>query len=513
MSGTLFSSAGQPSVGAFGWQSGDKRAILYLFSGQEIPDVAIRPSQFEFTANFCERVAETIEQGNQDYQYTVGGNRSGRTNFWADDMTNSVIRPAQRAISVDTRHFQDLYTFMLILDNDDVRGANRRRPTNTRLVYIGYVLDDNIVSRQFGRTAYNERALLMPTHMTKLSVNTIANATGNIIKPMILADVDVINPNTITQLNPKRVYSLEPDRLVKSYLNVGDGTIVDTPSFTQINEHSRDNLQMDTSVKSPKQQLKMLLNGLQKSWIHNTSGIRNAYGSDSYNRDFDSERMIIANSMKSRLPDEFLGIALNEAISLGRLFKEYPSLRHNTEVIDLPFHLDVDALDVRNPTITNIWTAMVQSVLPSWLSYFGICDLSFRYCSCNPRASIVLDDEPIYEIYDIGTSVDQPQNSIKATWELCLERLETDLFSLIVEHCGDFDLTVKYSANNYFVVQLQLLNEEPIDGYAVTHSTIAPLTTSLIGTETHRDHNANQMDTMINVVSTMSYGMNSDLHI
>ena len=505
--GTRFDNSPMPGVGALQWNSGSQRAMMFLFSGQELPDIIVRPNRFQFDGNFASALQDDIEGGVNAYRESIGGNYPS-SDFVNLDVVNESIRPSSRGIIMPMHSYEELYKFLLIIDNPQFKtsGGNSGRTSNSRLIYFGYVLSADPVTKRFGRNIFDQSAILMPTHVTRTQVNTVAHPEGQINRGTVVADVDILRPDALRQLNNDRIYSLEPDKLIRSYTADGDGSSIRSEGMVNICNYRDRDITMDTRLKSPKQQIRSLHKALRTVKNFQSEGISTTElgGHGKFrmlDADFNSDRMAIADRMRRALPDEHVGLSLHREYTLGTLLEEWPSLRDNIEVLNIPFNLEVDALQTENPTRTNIWTAMVQSVLPSWLAHMGICDIAFRYSTVNTTESFSINNDPVYEVYDLGTVIPASTESMRARWELLLEALSSELFAPIMRICGDFDLTVRYSANNYFLVQLQLLDEEPIDGYAIQHGVLMPIVTPLVGSFDDYQANAEQLDGVISFVT------------
>lgn len=497
------------TVGRTTWSTSKSNAVLYLFPAQQLPEVAIRPSLFNFDHDYISKVADYLDGDPRSI-----GDAAPRGILGVEE-TPHVILPSSRSIRVSQRHYEELWSFMLTIDNAPIRSRRGERGTNSRLVYIGYVLpingDASPYTENFGRRTFNDDALLLITHMTHGSVNSIARPAGSIDVLRTAQDTDVILPSSVSQLGGNRDYLLTPKTLLNGKVSAGDGTIMDTDFYSRIDSgiHPGAHL-IDTSVRSPVRQLDTVYKGLRA--LHN-SNIGGVSGLHSHHR-FDTadlDRSVVLRNIDDGVPTLQFGLDVNKQVTLGELFREYPSLRNNIHTFEIPFDAPLEVDDgVHNPSLRQVWSSFLQANMPSAFSYYGLCDVAFRYCSCNPVSTSRLDDQPIVEVQMLGTMIQESPDAVRAKWEACLTHIEKDLFSLVLHHCGHFDLTVSFTMNNYTVMQLQLLDyDDDADGWLVHHGAMAPLITPMVGSLEHKEHNAESLDTLVSYVGTMDDMANS----
>lgn len=487
------------TVGGHTWGIG-KQALLYLFSPQQLPEMHIRPNHYSFDHEFVAEVDNIVHNNVVRETQSLGGNAID-PGIVTSPAINRAIKPAVHGIPFQTGHFEQMWTFLLIIDNAPMAGRRVGYNASNRIMYIGFIMGDEPCIEQWGKLTLNERAILMPTHKTHLNVKEHAGPAGHnrIIVPQM--DEDIVSPSIVQSTTPERQYLLNPHSLLTSAGRDGYGMDIDAPGLAHIGS-MRQNIRFDTDTKNPKKQLRNLISGLtrMKTFDQGDQELRVDFRMNPTNiRDHHTQRDILIQSLQTGIPDTLVGIQVNQAISMQQLIHEYPSVRDHVEVVKLPFNVPADYIYTGSPTPTNIWTSLLQSTLPSIFAYYGVSDIAFRFCSYNPQSVTVLMNEPIWEVQSIATFVPMDQENIKIRWQYILEAMQNQVFSIVHSNCGDFDVTVNFTANNYCAIQLQLmeLEERPNDGYVVAHGAVMPLATPLIGREFDRTQNATHLNDLV----------------
>jgi len=487
------------TVGGHTW-SVSKKAMLYLFSPQQMPDMHVRPNHYAFDHEFVSEIDNMVQHNVSMETQSVGGNAID-PGIVTSPAINRAIKPSMHGIEFQAGQFEQCWTFLLIIDNAPMIGRHAGYNANNRIMYIGFIMGDEPCIEQWGKLTLNDRAILMPTHKTHLNVRENSGPGGysRVIIPQM--DEDIVSPSIVSATTPDRQYLLNPHSLLATTTRDGYGMEVDSPGMAHIGS-MRQNMRFDTDTKNPKKQLRNLIAGLTRmrtfdqgdnevrvDFRANPTGIRDQY----------TQREILLGSLQTRLPDTIVGLQVNQPINMQQLINEYPSVQEHVEVIRLPFNVPADVIHTGAATPTNIWTSLLQSTLPSIFAYYGVSDISFRYCTWNQASVTILDNQPIWEVQSIATFVPMDQENIKIRWQYILEAMQNQVFSILHSNCGDFDVTVNFTANNYCAIQLQLiaLEEIPNNGFVVAHGAVMPLATPLIGREYDRTQNSTNLNDLV----------------
>lgn len=495
---------GGMSVGGHGYNN-NTSAILYLYTPQLIPDMNIRPSQYQFDMNFVSAAEKFVDEANTESISSLSGHFTPIQNSQLQALDHA-IKPSMNAIHFQSQLLGDRnWTFMLIVDNAPMLGRTEPARLNNRVIYVGFVLGDEPAIQSMGRTILNPNCTMIVTKRTYMQVRNVATSTGYSTSAMVNLDEDVIVPNTVVHLNPDRGYLLTPHSLATSFAYDGFGQEYDAAGIAYIG-NTTSNLRLDTRTVNPRAQIESIINGITKMKLFGTTDelVSSRFRSDSsLVHSPERDRQAFIDELNTGAPNIDVGLPLNAPLQMSTIMSMYPVLEHTAQIISIPYSVPGNMFDTQAPTPTNIWTSMVQATIPSVLSYYGICELSMRYCSYNPVAVTILDNQPLVEVMDIGTYMPMSTDQLKARWDYAYIKIMREIFNVIQSNCGNFDVTISYNANNYCAVQLQLLDmmEVPLNDYAITHGTMTPLANPLIGTVDNRYNNATQLNDLVTYVA------------
>lgn len=497
----------QNAVGGVRWNH-NPQACIYFFSPQQMPELCVRPTHYMFNFETVGEINNIIDRNLHSNAASIGG--EGIKESVANSLTlNQAIKPAMHGTAFDTTTYQEYWTFLLIMDNAPMMGRAVGATQSNRIMYIGFVMGDVPVFSQNGRTVLNDSAILMPTHKTHLNIREVSGLRGSLTTFCAQMDEDVVSPGLLKMTTPDRKFVMEPKELLVASFTDGYGNSVEAPGLLDVTQKNH-NIRFDTRRNNPTGQLQQLVSGLTRMRALDAGDreIRSDHRETAVNmHDYTTSKTVLLNSLGKALPDVLVGLQVNQPIQFGDLLREYPSLVNKIEVIKLPFPVQADALYMGDPTPTNIWSSLIQSTLPSIASYFGLADVAFRYCSCNPGSISSLDNQPMWEVSNISTFMPMETDALKMRWERTLEHLQNQIFSIIIANCGNFDVTVNFSANNYCMVQLQLMDIMDVanNGFAVSHGVVSPLASPMIGTSFDREANSQQLNGLFDYINVGSY--------
>lgn len=507
------------------WSVDNKKAILYFFTPRDIPDQNIRPLLYTFDERITNDLDKIIQDAQFDADKTISGNIGGdvaRDFVKYSDSANRWIKPGSECERFKTKFYTQNWTFILVIDNAELEGRHRTVKKPNRLFYSGFCIGDDPVIQKYGKNIFNEECILVATHFTQLNVQVSRDVRGEgiIVKPLL--DVDIVVPRHVTENSAKREYLLTPQSLSSTWAKEDlsgifsneyyddsyefDSMEYDTPSIDNI-QYVESNIILDTAERSPKYQVGRIVDGICTAINKRRT---NRLSSNSY---FNTSASIVdpyldkrnfCESVQRKYHDTMIGIDINKEIYLSDLIRKYPSLYENTVVCNIPFDIDCDLMDDGGQDPLSVWSSLVNSAVPGIMGNWGISDCSFRYASYNPnRRSISLNDEDdVVKLENIATFIQDSRTMLEHRWFGALDDMRVQLFDLIKNNCGEFEVFVNYRSAGECAVQLQLIDvyDGINDEYVVTNGLLGGLTTSVIGSAAAKDTNADSLASVIETV-------------
>ena len=497
----------QPSV-ANGW-SVRPNAVLYIFSPRQTPNVTVRNFEYNFTTAFTDELADVVDKAARSGNGIVGHN-------YTDDfrMSNSVeanrsIAPCASGEMVYGNVYDSLYTWLLILDNASFEGRHNPSGLSNRLLYTGFFLEEPCTPSQFGGYVLNEKAMMLPTHLTYLDIKSVYSGFGSIVQSRPRADIDIVNPMATLQTSPTRDYLIRPSDIINENFIDGEGDIYYTPERNYVG-NMNDSIKLSTTLNNPKEHIKSIVSGLAKTSASRmmVDNLPMSVGVNpvAIDDDFSWVNSLRQNMAGEVLPDRFVGLNVNQNIMFCDLIAKYPVLRETTQFVKVPWSLPEAPADDSAPTPINVWSSLLMSSVPSVFSSFGISDASFRYCSVNLNSSAfnTFNNSPMIEIYSLGVFVPQEsQDTMKQRFFGALAYLEKNIFPIITTQSGNFDAIIRYDSAKECAVLLNLLDvyDTPNNDITVRNNLFGGLHSPLVGSGELKLHNANEFGNLVQYVN------------
>lgn len=507
------------------WSVNDQKAILYFFTPRDIPDQNVRPLLYTFDEQITYDLDRIIQDAQLEADKTIGGALGGnvtREFVKYSDSANRWIKPGSECERFKTKFYTQNWTFILVIDNAELEGRHRRIKQPNRLFYSGFCIGEDPVIQRYGKKIFNEDCILVATHFTQLNVQVSRDVRGEgiIVKPLL--DIDIVVPRHVSENSSKREYLLTPQSLSSTWAKEDlsgifssgysddeyefDRVEYDTPSIDNI-KYAESNIILDTAERSPKYQVGRIVDGICTTINKRRT---NRLSSNSY---FNSSTPIVdpyldkrtfCESVQRKYHDTMLGIDINKEIYLSDLLRKYDSLYDNTIICNIPFDIDCDLMDDGGQDPLSVWSSLINSAVPGIMGNWGISDCAFRYASHNPnRRSISLNkDEDVVELEDIATFIQDSRTMLEHRWFGALDDMRVQLFDLIKQNCGEFEVFVNYRSAGECIVQLQLIDvyDSINNEYVVTNGLLGGLTTSVIGNAAAKDTNADSLASVIETV-------------
>lgn len=157
--------------------AGKATATLMLYPPKEKAPQVIRPVTYSFDEEFCNSLQQVSQQNINSLDAANYINNS-----------NQAVLPSSVGVVDNSQSLNGKWTFTLIIDNDSAYNRASRPFANTKRVYSGIVVDEDVSGNNYGQgNAVNDQTHLFITHVNSYSA---FNDTGII---QSLSNVDVHN--------------------------------------------------------------------------------------------------------------------------------------------------------------------------------------------------------------------------------------------------------------------------------------------------------------------------------
>lgn len=485
----------QSGTGAFTYSSA-KQGTMYLFKPRQVPDVVVRPYQYDFNSNFINELIDVVDMSTRQISNPIGGNLSAVMKMTGSTNANRAIAPAATGEWFNGRQYGDLWTCMIILDNVSFEGRHNPIDQYNRLLYFGFCLDEPVVNI-FGNLSFNDGCAIMFTHVTQLDIKDVYGRNGRIVTSIPMADTDIVHPMNVLQASPNRQYFIRPQDLVVDNVYDSEGYEYTVPGvgYLQNQQYAE---RVSTALNNPKEQLSNIVSGFAKSINSANTQTNFPFGPNGVEI---SDSVSFASNIRSHMAsdhmaDRYLGLPVHEPIQLGDILGKYPILRDKTRIFEFPWQLQEQPMDNSAPTPINIWSSLLMSAVPSVFANYGISDATFRYDSVNQTAMSIVDRKPVYEVYELYTFMSEDsQVSIREKWNRALQYLEDNIFPIIIDQVGNFSVMVRYSSSKECAVQLNLIDMYNTinDGIVMTNALYGGLQSPVVGSFEAKEFNSREI--------------------
>lgn len=474
-------------------------AYLFLFSPREMTAQYRRPYDYKFTDKFRGDLSDLITK-----------NMSGTSSVVDDFMLNSsdartAILPTASAIPLSSSSLSQCWTFLLVVDNDDIVtpfGLTKSLPSRT--YYMGWCIGEPATRKNLSQSYVpNPGAIFQTAHHTVLFLRKTFSPDDGYVVTDVMSDHDYAPTSVITQMHRAEhvPYDLNPRKVAEEIvtepmgfeLGVNASAPIDVcanPLMTQAAP-----LQVDTSLNDPTRHLGNLVRALSDTVIYtgkneSTGELPDVFaGSNIATSQFASMLGSGSPTMISKLNPEM-------PFSFSELMEGYPNLIY--QVILMPNQIGFDAADVGAPTANNVFASMIHNAMPSILAQYGLIEVVFRYNSfARPAGTPIfiqnIDNPGVFQVMGLASFYPCSQNELMAKWNVCSVYMLHTLFPIIKSSVGDFDLMVNCSVGGSTIVQLNLLDYQNRPGFVECNNLLGGLNTPTVGLHNDLLNNAVQL--------------------
>lgn len=480
----------QPLIGTA--KVGNNKALLFLYRPRMVHNHFKRPLAYSFNNEFIEN---TVTQLHQNSINAV--NRSVNTVAAA-----SCVKPSINGTPLRTSEYSYNWTFAIIIDTPM---TVNRMPM--RAIYYG-VCQDEPISNQASATPDKFLNAACGMIVTRKTVMTKRDGIYGSTAPSfaVVSDTEV-SPYDDTVWNGDRTYnnffmldtSSVASTLSDSDISDGETTMVVDDSrslnaertfvfpskLTIPKTHTTEILRCmsnkldDITYGSVSGEVRSELSALSSSELFTNDVLDDMINQRNY--DLSSSKAIYT-SMGNGLPDFFY---------LSVVMSTYAP-----EVILLdatPVRGDVIPQDLS--TINNVYSSMLSSSVPAYISNVGLSSVGFSYKSATDEATL----------YHIDSITDDSQVVLKHKWNNLLRLLKSEIFNILLVNGGHFELTMMVNVSDVTAIRLNFndFTKLAVDSVYQENTILGGIVSSVIGDKSALLNNTSELNTLIGNVDMM----------
>lgn len=427
-----------------------EQAMLMVYSPRRLQNQVVRPYMYSFPNGVVEHLSQY-----EDMQEAVGYTPEGIRN----EYLNSSVIPSADGVVLRTQDLEGCWTFALVIDV----------PYQTmikRYLISGYFDREPLTLDATGNaSAVNENAYMFFTSTTNVRLRHHYNAGGSQedLQPGMRGK---IIPSQSEWLAGEDLYVMNPSRLsaFTSTSVSGDNNI--TGSVTSYGDLSVRPGSGDSGFKTspmyaqnPKQHVRGIVQAVNAALDETTAGKHNIAGApngpqpplaDSQDQQFLSGAASQMASSEDWL-FELTQMNLRRPMSMDEFMRMFPdAVIHPVRVNPDP---QWDSRDQEIQCPQNIFSYMVAQVVQQSATSQGIGTIAFRYSSWANNSAVdpSSPNNGAWELHNVQMMVETTQEMIRQCLTQFKRMLEIDLFPVLMTNFGDFDMMVRYDANQTLV--------------------------------------------------------------
>ena len=482
---------------SFATASGSK-VVLFLFQPKFVPNFARRPLQYRFSDKF---VGDLMDAAVQE---ATGGRHPDASFMREYSSASSAVLPRSTADVVDLREFGQCWTFVLIIDNNQIETCfNSRAPIASRLIYTGWVMDEAASHANGGGVVVNPRAVLNVTSFVKLAQNSNCFGPAGAISSVSVNDNRMLADPTLlqrTEQDGQALYNLSPHSLanaVQSFDGSNDGyntaSMLHITPLAAVNGAGDLSMPISTSLGNPFYHISHLVSGLAGAVASERLTKTNDFAYDWNQIDSGNILHTASHAWRDQSVLAFDAPDPQKAHTIGELDRLYPYM--DVQVLWQPHDPTYELSDPMASTRRNVFTSVVASSLPYLLNELGIIDVSFRYDSYDPNSLLASGDNPgVWYLTSIALSYTTDINETNTAWMKLLDRMRWSIFRILKDNAGEFSLTVQCSPLGSTLVDLKFLDEGTGDsGLVEVNGALGGINAVTVGNHADATANASQL--------------------
>ena len=442
-------------------------AVLYIFTPRSITKHYKRPLVCNFNHEFSENLYKTL-------QSSVGMGKSHTPHI--ERLLNmpsslSAIVPSNDGNLVNTDMLSQNFTFMLMVNNDvpTYNGEMFSSHCNNKTIYTGFCIDEpiNMTNHGQGHTP-NEGAYIVITHKTVINATPQIDPRGSRNRIDTISDVDVLPGQTLATMSTEPMFVNRPGDIRDMTVQDGiDIVTTMTPEKSVCSEESH--IPMTAKLNSPKEYNRLVVSGIASAFeaisdaeysgtlgavdvpLFSTNSAPGLVGSDNMNSHIDTY-------LADNTNESFIGLDINRPINIGVLIRTY-----NPQIvpIQVPGTEQFTPRPQEYKCPQNVFSSLISSAMPTFMANIGIAEFAFAHNSYHGQTK-VLNVAPFAPIGEV---------ELQSRIDVLLRMIDNNIFSIIRNMVGEFDVTI--SASNIYDthVELNLMDSSLAPGEIYQHHT------------------------------------------
>ena len=369
-------------------------AILYLFSPRQFFPQVKRPLVYNFSQSFIGAASEAMVSA-----VSSNDRRPIDSLLYNPKVLACAMPASDHTTFLDLRPFSDLWTFMLIVDNDRLPNTFGITSTldNSRVIYYGYCLEEpqNPIAH-FGQNSINPNAQMIVTHKTKINRMSSVGAYDTTELVRTTGDVDIVMPNQFELVTNNELYMTRPQDLDQYMATDMEGWSIATIGEQQTIRNTPDPISIDTDLGLPRNNLQDLLVGVANAYDNVSMKEYSGPLYPTLDPILGADTLTSAIQQNLHRPPTITG-GLNEGdlITIGSVIARYnPRIQPVT-----PEPIGFTIADQSQITPNIIFSSLLSSAVPTILANCAMVNFGFIYNSYYDKFEVKVAD-PLLAISD-----------------------------------------------------------------------------------------------------------------
>ncbi len=482
-----------------GGQAFEAGVRLFVFTPRIHGSVGLRPMVYNLDDQVASDILRVVDTDGMNIKQAFG-------HAEMPSLTRAIL-PNSHPIMVDTRHYDEMWSFVLVFDAlpAAMSHINIGGPKSRNLL-TGYFIDEPINPMTMGGSSptpnlnacmiFTRQAMVtISEHMSQRSQHQLGvGANATFVPPIAAAHVPT-EDLMLTDLQSIAKCSVVEDASSKmvDHGSAYVGTRSHAAKISGIAGTARQQLQNLTSVV-----------GQSTEQVRDPDVFRtmdSSIGIDPFD--------MFATMMYQQMGTEYNGGIQNGldptvGIPLHWLDTHFPNL--HMIPCRIPSTPSYETGDQSEISPTNSMSALASSSIASYAVEAGLSGIAFEYMSTRGEFGMSAGAWQLHKATPLlGPAM--PEAQLKANVNWFKMSLETDLFPVLKSFNGEFSIRVDYDVAGCGVIDLHFLDESPESrGFYETHSRLGGIISPSVGSETTFNHNSSQFDALVNTLNAQVVG-------